>query len=123
MIRSHPIRFKDARFAAARLLGRVRARRALVGVAVVALAAVASLALPSAAGASYIGVKGVPWYWLSPSPQGDSLSSVCFADAQHGWAVGAGGTILTTGDRGATWTAQSANISQLVDVAFADPLH
>jgi photosystem II stability/assembly factor-like uncharacterized protein len=34
------------------------------------------------------------------------LNAVCFADQQHGWAVGALGTILATTDGGQSWHAQ-----------------
>jgi photosystem II stability/assembly factor-like uncharacterized protein len=34
------------------------------------------------------------------------LTALTFADEQHGWAVGALGTILTTGDGGRTWQRQ-----------------
>lgn len=39
---------------------------------------------------------------------GDTLLSVSFVDASHGWATGSGGTILATADGGATWTPQLA---------------
>ena len=41
--------------------------------------------------------------------------------AAHGWAVGAGGTILATTDGGATWRAQRSGTTEtLNDVAFTD---
>lgn len=36
------------------------------------------------------------------------IQSLCFADDQHGWAVGAMGTILATADGGQTWQRQRA---------------
>ncbi|MCK4548296.1 MAG: hypothetical protein KAW17_12745, partial [Candidatus Eisenbacteria sp.] len=42
------------------------------------------------------------WFWQNPLPQGNSLSDVCFTDANTGTAVGAIGTILRTTDGGAT---------------------
>ncbi|MEK6210061.1 MAG: hypothetical protein AABM64_06765 [Pseudomonadota bacterium] len=36
------------------------------------------------------------------------LSDIVFSDSMRGWAVGGGGTILTTPDGGKTWTAQAS---------------
>ena len=36
------------------------------------------------------------WEWQNPKPQGNTLTSVYFADDQTGWAVGYAGTILKT---------------------------
>jgi photosystem II stability/assembly factor-like uncharacterized protein len=49
------------------------------------------------------------------------LNAVSFADARHGWAVGAGGAVLATADGGRTWRAQdSGTVSDLFDVKFFD---
>jgi hypothetical protein len=40
------------------------------------------------------------WHWQNSLPQGNSLSSIFFADANTGYAVGYNGTILTTEDGG-----------------------
>ena len=49
------------------------------------------------------------------------LNAVSFADARHGWAVGAGGAVLATADGGRTWRAQvSGTESDLFDVKFFD---
>ena len=49
---------------------------------------------------------------------------MAFADATHGWAVGAGGTILATIDGGASWHTQSSGTSSALSaVAFADATH
>ncbi len=42
------------------------------------------------------------WIWQNPLPQGNPLSSVRFADAQTGWALGALGILLKTEDGGAS---------------------
>ncbi|WP_152985483.1 WD40/YVTN/BNR-like repeat-containing protein [Pseudomonas taeanensis] len=39
-------------------------------------------------------------------PVSVTLTGVCFADAQRGWAVGHRGVILATGDAGQTWQLQ-----------------
>ena len=36
------------------------------------------------------------WTWQNPLPQGNDLYSIYFADANTGYMVGAGGTILKT---------------------------
>ena len=36
-----------------------------------------------------------------------ALTSVYFIDAQNGWIVGSGGTVLSTNDGGSNWTDQS----------------
>jgi len=40
------------------------------------------------------------------SPTGVTLNAVQFADAQQGWAVGHGGTVLHSADGGESWTRQ-----------------
>ena len=47
-----------------------------------------------------------------------------FTDANHGWAVGAGGTIVATTDGGATWSAQDSGTTQTLNsVVFTDADH
>ncbi|MFQ6031592.1 MAG: YCF48-related protein [Candidatus Zixiibacteriota bacterium] len=61
------------------------------------------------------------WFWQNPLPQGDDLYSVCFVDANTGWAVGDGAKILNTTDGGSTWNTQSFRTSEeLNSVCFAD---
>lgn len=50
-----------------------------------------------------------------------SLHDVWFVDAQRGWVVGDGGTVLRTTDGGATWVAQAIGSNDgLYAVEFAD---
>jgi len=65
------------------------------------------------------------WEWQNPLPQGNTLSSVWFTDANTGYAVGGdygiGGTILKTLDGGITWSTLSiGTTNQLHSVTFAD---
>jgi photosystem II stability/assembly factor-like uncharacterized protein len=56
------------------------------------------------------------------SPVSVTLTSVSFADAQAGWAVGHAGTILHTGDGGANWVVQldGRRVAQLVQASGLD---
>lgn len=59
----------------------------------------------------------------------ESLYSVKFVDAIHGWAVGGGqkeeddGVVLTTSDGGLHWTQQVSGTTILTSVAFSDASH
>lgn len=59
-------------------------------------------------------------------PASSTLTSVYFADAHHGWAVGQWGVILATIDGGETWTLQRSTTSidqPLFSVYFKDAQH
>ncbi len=59
-------------------------------------------------------------------PASSTLTSVYFADARHGWAVGQWGVILATADAGETWTLQRSDTSidqPLFSVYFKDAQH
>lgn len=49
---------------------------------------------------------GARWRQARSVPVSFTLTSVSFADAQHGWAVGHGGTVIVTRDGGETWRVQ-----------------
>lgn len=56
-----------------------------------------------------------------PDPRRADLHSIAFADAQHGVAVGSGGTILRTEDGGKTWTATTSGTrARLYSAHLAD---
>lgn len=58
-----------------------------------------------------------------PSGTLKALSSVSFADDQHGFIAGSGGTLLATKDGGASWVAQrSGTQEQLLGVYAVSPL-
>ncbi len=74
---------------------------------------------------------GATWQWVSTGiPGGLAIGfalvqgGLTFTDPQHGWAVGGLGTIVHTGDGGATWTQQKLPdiyaYSHLNGVAFID---
>lgn len=80
-------------------------------------------AWPSAASA-YLPTADGRWLWQNPQPQGNRLADVCFVDELHGWAVGEGGTILVSGDGGATWKSQRSGTSRDLNVVcFLDETH
>ena len=60
--------------------------------------------------------------WAAQStPATATLNSVDFADANAGWAVGDGGTVIHTTNGGSTWTAQSTQVTAtLTAVRFTD---
>lgn len=49
--------------------------------------------------------QGLSWR-QAPSPVSVTLTAVCFADEQRGWAVGHRGAILHTTDGGTSWSLQ-----------------
>ena len=54
----------------------------------------------------------------------DGLRRVCFVDRKNGWVVGGLGTILHTGDAGATWTEQESGSNFILEsVVFVDEKH
>jgi len=56
--------------------------------------------------------------------QSDRLSSVCFVDPSHGWAIGGMGTILHTADGGLTWRQQESGTDFILEkVFFIDEHH
>jgi len=52
---------------------------------------------------------GAGWCWQRPTPNGNAVNNVFFANASTGWAVGEAGSILKTLDGGAHWTGQVSN--------------
>jgi len=62
------------------------------------------------------------WLWQNPLPQGNNLEAVDAIDAQHAVAAGDSGTILTTSDGGASWSAHDLGIAaaHIADLSFVD---
>lgn len=55
------------------------------------------------------------------TPTGVLMTAVCFADAQHGWAVGHDAVVLGTRDGGQTWALQySDELGEAVEDAMDD---
>jgi photosystem II stability/assembly factor-like uncharacterized protein len=58
---------------------------------------------------------GATWTEVPPTSNDMVLFDVHFVDALHGWAIGARGSVIATGDGGDTWTVQQ------VARFYADP--
>src|SRR3954465_9824046 len=88
-------------------------------VAAAALMAVGGAALPAGASANVqVGSSG--WLWGNPLPQGKPLRAMAFA-GMTGYAVGDFGTLLKTGDGGATWSGLPAGtFSNLTELQVLD---
>ena len=56
--------------------------------------------------------------WQELSHFDDPLTSVCFVDAAHGWAVGNYGTAVHTSDGGTTWHYEETGAGRLDSVCF-----
>ncbi len=50
------------------------------------------------------GPSPAQWHWQYPIPQGNRLNDMAFVDDQTGYAVGNGGVILKTVDKGLSWS-------------------
>ncbi|HKZ74949.1 MAG TPA: YCF48-related protein [Steroidobacteraceae bacterium] len=69
---------------------------------------------------------GASWTQAQSVPTSAMLTGACFADAQHGWAVGHDEVVLRTQDGGKTWqkTHYAPEAQQpLLDVWFGDSGH
>ncbi len=62
------------------------------------------------------------WQWQYPVPQGNRLNDMVYTDLSTGYAVGNGGVILKTTDRGLSWNLMdSATTVNLNSVYFSNP--
>ncbi|TDG02877.1 glycosyl hydrolase [Paraburkholderia guartelaensis] len=67
--------------------------------------------------------NGAHFHQANEVPANATLTSVAFADAQHGWAAGHWGVILRTDDGGENWHLQRADAGvdqPLFSIAFRD---
>jgi photosystem II stability/assembly factor-like uncharacterized protein len=95
---------------------RVRMLSAGRSVAAVATACVLCAVLLAVASAANVNVSKSGWAWGNPTPQGRTLNAIAFAGSV-GYAVGSGGTVLSTADAGHTWagltTGTAANLTHV----------
>ncbi len=64
------------------------------------------------------------WQWQNPLPQGNTLNDVCFLDSNRLIAVGEGGTVMQSDDKGENWQIEHyvENVhSDLTGVFFMNP--
>ncbi len=72
-------------------------------VTAVALCALLALLAVAGVGDAAVNVSDSGWSWGNPAPQGRTLNAIAFAGGV-GYAVGNGGTVLSTGNAGASWS-------------------
>ncbi|MBK8982947.1 MAG: hypothetical protein IPM38_11635 [Ignavibacteria bacterium] len=61
------------------------------------------------------------WFWQNPKPQGNSLNSVIFVNAQTCIAAGYWGTILRSTDAGESWSIYNSNFTNVINsVAYTN---
>ncbi|MCU1449934.1 MAG: hypothetical protein JWP02_2104, partial [Acidimicrobiales bacterium] len=79
--------------------------RTLVRSHIVTLAISAAIILAVLVGvsAAAVNVSDSGWSWSNPTPQGRTLRAIAFAGGV-GYAVGRGGTVLSTSNAGASWS-------------------
>lgn len=75
-------------------------RRLFLACAVAAIGVLLALAAFSVAD---VGVSKSGWQWANPTPQGSTLLDIAFS-GNTGYAVGYGGTALSTSNAGQSWT-------------------
>ena len=69
-------------------------------------------------------IDGMKQRPLMRNRESDRLASICFVDAEHGWAVGGLGTILHTADGGSTWKEQVSGTNFILEgIVFLDRQH
>src|SRR4051812_9544423 len=82
--------------------------------------AVGALAILPAAAPAAVQVGSSGWLWGNPLPQGNTIRAMSFAGTQ-GFASGDFGTLLRTGDAGASWTGlRSGTFTALNEVQAID---
>ncbi|HMD57874.1 MAG TPA: hypothetical protein VKG82_10430 [Solirubrobacteraceae bacterium] len=77
------------------------------GIAITVLIAVVAL---GGIGRAAVNVSKSGWTWGNPTPQGRTLHAIAFAGGV-GYAVGSGGTVLATGNAGASWSGLTTGTS------------
>jgi photosystem II stability/assembly factor-like uncharacterized protein len=89
-------------------------------IAAIAVAVAATIAASTAASLASVNASKSGWAWGNPTPQGRTLSSIAFAGGV-GYAVGYGGTALSTTNAGQSWsgltTGTTANLERVQALA------
>ena len=72
-------------------------------IAIASVLAVAAVAVVPGLSSANVNVSKSGWAWANPTPQGRTLLNIAFSGGV-GFAVGLGGTALSTSDGGQSWT-------------------
>lgn len=84
-------------------------------------AALAEIADAPGAYRSCSGPGDTGWCWLQPQPVPREWQDFHFVDAEHGWAVGESGALITSADGGRSWHWQLTPLTEELSlVRFAD---
>ncbi|RLD62429.1 MAG: hypothetical protein DRJ05_00395 [Bacteroidetes bacterium] len=70
--------------------------------------------------ATFLQAQQYEYSWLHPSPQGNAIWSIAFADETTGYAVGGNGVIMKSTDSGDTWTIVRDAIPTMEDLDLYD---
>lgn len=85
-------------------------------IAIASVLAVAAAAVVPGLSSANVNVSKSGWAWANPTPQGRTLLNIAFSSGA-GYAVGLGGTALSTSDGGQSWsgltTGTSANLERV----------
>ena len=87
--------------------------RGLIAVASVLALAVAAVVVPGLSSAN-VNVSKSGWAWANPTPQGRTLLNIAFSGSA-GYAVGLGGTALSTSDGGQSWSGLTTGTSATLE--------
>jgi len=87
-----------------RMLARGRICMLAIGISVV-------LSATAAVSGATVNVSDSGWSWGNPTPQGRTLRSIAFAGGV-GFAAGYGGTVLSTGNAGASWSGLTTGTTE-----------
>ncbi len=79
-------------------------------IAIASVLAVAAVAVVPGLSSANVNVSTSGWAWANPTPQGRTLLNIAFSGGV-GYAVGLGGTALSTSDGGQSWTGLTTGTS------------
>ena len=79
-------------------------------IAIASVLAVAAAAVVPGLSSANVNVSKSGWAWANPTPQGRTLLNIAFSGGV-GYAVGLGGTALSTSDGGQSWTGLTTGTS------------
>jgi photosystem II stability/assembly factor-like uncharacterized protein len=60
------------------------------------------------------------WFWQNPTPQANTLYSICFTNENTAYSVGAGGALIKTTDTGESWVNIDLPDKYFTNIFFID---